>query len=616
MLRELGFDFHSLHREYAKGLEPGNVVDECLRRIDAAGDPGIFLHLRNREALQAEATALGAFDPDKPLWGVPFVVKDNIDVADTPTTAACPDFAYLAVHDAFVVTLLKQAGALCIGKTNLDQFATGLVGVRTPYPTPRNALDPDLIPGGSSSGSAVAVARGLVSFALGTDTAGSGRVPAALNGIVGLKPSLGLLSNTGVVPACRTLDTVSVFALTVDDAYQAFRVMATFDPDDPYARRSTLPPALGAAQPRLRVGIPDAATREFFGDAEQAASFSDSVARLQTLGAEVVELDFTPYYETARCLYEGVWVAERFIVIESLLKEKPDALLPVLREIVAPAARMTAADAFRDFYRLQTLKRQIESQLHAVDLLCVPSIPTFYTVQDVAAEPIAANSRLGTYTNFVNLLDLCGVAVPAERRQDGRPGSVTLLAKRERDAEVAALASAFQQRCAAPLGATGFALPAAVPPAINAAFDEIPLAVVGAHMSGLSLNHELTDLGGRFLFAARTAPCYQLFKLPGSPPERPGLVRSQTGTSINLEVWALPAEHFGQFIRNVPAPLSIGTLTLEDGTQVKGFLCESSALDDATEITLHGGWRAYLQTASRGTVEGRDPPSYGKNHEY
>ncbi|MEE4378864.1 MAG: allophanate hydrolase, partial [Candidatus Competibacteraceae bacterium] len=350
MLQKQPFDIFSLHDAYRQGLNPQEVITECYRRVEAVGDPGIFLHRVDQQTALAEAAALGEFDPrEKPLWGVPFVIKDNIDAAGITTTAACPAYAYVSERDAFVVESLRRAGAILIGKTNLDQFATGLVGVRSPYPPPKNALDPEIIPGGSSSGSAVAVAHGIVSFALGTDTAGSGRVPAALNGIVGLKPTLGALSNSGVVPACRTLDTVSVFALTAEDAYAVFRCAAGFDPNDPYARPVAVTP-LGPTSPAFRVGVPDTATRVFFGDEIQANAFDTALEQIKALGGEIVELDFSPFFEVAAMLYEGVWVAERYVVVEELLHNHPDALHPVTRQVIEQAERFSAADAFRGFY--------------------------------------------------------------------------------------------------------------------------------------------------------------------------------------------------------------------------------------------------------------------------
>ena len=600
---DLAFDVASLHAAYAGGLAPGAVMDEALRRIAAANDPGIFLHLRAREEIEADLAALGPFDAEaKPLWGLPFAIKDNIDLAGAPTTAGCPAFAYTPEADAFVVRVLREAGAVPIGKTNLDQFATGLVGVRTPWPVPRNALDPAIVPGGSSSGSAVAVALGAVSFSLGTDTAGSGRVPAALNGIVGLKPSLGALSCTGVVPACRTLDCVSIFALTVEDAWRAFRAAAAFDRADPFARAAPTPP-LAAPPPTTRVGVPDAASRRFFGDEAQAAAFDAALHDLAALGAEIVELDFEPFFEIAAMLYEGAWVAERLTVVEDLLARDPAALHPVTREIVVGAASLSAADAFRGIHRLAELKRRAAPALGAVDLLCTPSIPTFVTVAELEADPIGPNARLGTYTNFVNLMDLCGVAVPTRPRADGRPGSVTLSAPAGRDAAAGALAAQLQARCGPALGATGRRAPSVALSPSAPGPGEIALAVVGAHMSGLPLNHELTGLGGRFLREATTAARYRLFALPGGPPERPGLVRTaEGGDAIALEVWALPREAVGTFIAGVPAPLCIGTLELSDGGVVQGFLCEPWATSNAEDVTHHGGWRAYIGSVSRGSA--------------
>lgn len=609
MIRNLPFTIASLHQAYAGGLTVEDVIAESFRRIAAIDDPGIFLHLPEPAAVAAGAGALGAFDPvAKPLWGVPFAIKDNINAAGWPTTAACPDFTYMAEADAFAVQALRDAGAVLIGKTNLDQFATGLVGVRTPYPVPKNAVDPAIVPGGSSSGSAVAVAHGIVSFALGTDTAGSGRVPAALNNIVGIKPSLGAISNTGVVPACLSLDTISIFALSVEDAYRAYRCTAKFNPADSYARRFSLPEP-GQVPPKCRVGVPDMATRAFFGDKLQEASYEGALAELADMGAEIVEIDFTPLYDVARMLYGGVWVAERYSVIEDLLKENPDAVYPVTRRVIEVAEQFSAADTFRSFYKLQDLKRELEPVLGGLDLLCVPTIPTFYSVDDLAADPIGPNSNLGTYTNFVNLMDMCGVVVPLAPRDDGRPGSITLLAAAGRDPMICALASELHQRSGVSLGATGWALEKAAPTTAAPASDEIALAVVGAHMSGLALNHELTRLGAHFLKSAKTTQDYRLFSLPGGPPVRPGLVNTGNGAAIDLEVWAIPTARFGEFIQGVPRPLGIGTLRLDDGTEVKGFLCEQLATDGAEDVTPFGGWRSYLDHQSS-----KQQPAKESNH--
>ena len=598
MLNKQSFEIKNLHSAYASGLDPLQVMEEVYRRIAVANDPGIFLHLFDQDVTLSEARKLGSFNlNDKPLWGIPFVIKDNIDAEGAPTTAACPEFSYIADQDAFVVKCLRDAGAILIGKTNLDQFATGLVGVRSPYAPPKNAIDPDIIPGGSSSGSAVAVALGLVSFSLGTDTAGSGRVPAALNGIVGLKPTLGAISNSGVVPACRTLDTVSIFSLSVEDAHAVLSSAAVYDSSDSYAR--TVPkPLLGQPQSKFKVGIPDSQTREFFGDALQSDAFEITFKDIQALGGEIVELDFTQFYDVAEMLYEGAWVAERYTVVEDLLRDNPDALHPVFKKIVKTAENFSSADVFRGLYRLQELKQIVLPLIAGVDFLCVPTIPTFYTVTDLEDDPIGPNSRLGTYTNFVNLLDLCGIAVPTTPRSDGRPGSVTILAPADQDSRVAAIASALQQKCKAPLGATDWELS---PPTVGLPVpiaDEFLIAAVGAHMSGLPLNYQLTDLGARFIQEAKTAPVYRLYSLPGGPPYRPGLINDETGTAIDLEIWAIPRYQFGEFMQGIPHPLGIGTLALENGDLVKGFICEPCGILGAEDITHFSGWRNYLASLS------------------
>ena len=599
MLSDLPFTLDALRGVYAKGVRPEAVVDEMFNRLEAINDPGIFIHLRDRLEVRAEAEALGEFVPEQPLWGIPFAVKDNIDVAGIPTTAGCPAYAYIPEADAFVVAKLRAAGALVIGKTNLDQFATGLVGVRTPFGAPRNAIDPEIVPGGSSCGSGVVVGHGVVTFALGTDTAGSGRVPAALNNIVGLKPTLGALSATGVVPACRTLDTVSIFALTVDDAYAVFAVAQGFDAADAYSKRLFHQP-LTALTKTIRIGVPDASSIEFFGDEIQAAAFDRDVARLAALGAEITPIDFEPFHAVARMLYQGAWVAERYTVIQELLATDANALHPITRQIISPAETMSAADAFRGIYRLADLKRAAESVLSETDLLCVPTIPTFYTTADLEADPITPNSNLGTYTNFVNLLDMCGVATPTAPRSDGRPGSVTLLAKAGDDALAAACARNLEGDSQRKLGATGHTMPPPAPlPSISSP-DRIEIAVCGAHMTGLPLNWQLTDLGGRFVRKTETSAAYHFYALAGGPPARPGLIRTDApnAASVLLEIWSLPKAALGTFIENIPSPLGIGSIELADGALVKGFLCEASAVRDAIDITHLADWRAYLKTAA------------------
>ncbi|MCR9213768.1 MAG: allophanate hydrolase [Proteobacteria bacterium] len=593
-MENLSFDIASLHKAYKSGVLATEVIAECYRRINDQDDDGIFITLTDETAALSAAQSIGPFDPiTKPLWGIPFVVKDNIDVDGAPTTAACPAYEYVAEKDAFVVARLRDAGAILIGKTNLDQFATGLVGIRSPYPPPKNAIDPNIVPGGSSSGSAVAVAKGLVSFSLGTDTAGSGRVPAALNNIVGLKPTLGALSGTGVVPACRTLDTVSIFALTVDNAYDVYKVTAVFDPEDAYAR--TVPtPNLINTPPCFTIGVPSPGSREFFKDTVQEVSFERTIEVIAQIGGRVREIDFAPFYDVANLLYEGAWVAERYTVVEELMAQRPDALFPVTNDIISEAKKLSAADTFRGIYKLQELKRLIEPLIEAINIICVPTIPTFYSLEDMKKDPVGPNSRLGTYTNFVNLLDLCGIAVPVAPRSDGRPGSATLLARRSEDSLVASLAALLHQQSNVTLGATNWTLPERKPLVPSTAKDEILIAAVGAHMSGLPLNAELVKLGGRFQRKAKTAPTYRLYSLNGGPPFRPGLMRDKKGQSIDLEIWSLPSHQFGTFLKGIPAPLGIGTITLDDGNEVKSFICEAIGLEGAKDITEFGGWRNFL----------------------
>ncbi|QDZ02296.1 allophanate hydrolase [Nitratireductor mangrovi] len=594
-IKELPFTIDAIAKAYAEGVRPEAVIAEAFRRLEAVGDPGIFIH-EARETALAEAAALGKPD-GRPLWGVPYVAKDNIDVAGMPTTAACPDFEYRPADDAFVVSKLRAAGAICLGKTNLDQFATGLVGVRTPYPVPRNALDPEIVPGGSSAGSAVAVAQGMAAFSLGTDTAGSGRVPAALNSIVGLKPTLGALSSSGVVPACRTLDTISIFAMTVADAWTVFDAACSFDAKDAYSRDISVSD-LSAVPPALRIGVPDTKSLIAFDNGMQETDFRGTVAKLASSGATIVELDFEPFYAVARMLYEGAWLAERVSAVGDRLTEKPETLHPTTRAILEPGLALSAVDAFEGQYRLKELERACLNLLAKVDALCVPTIPSFVSVKEIEADPIGPNSLLGTYTNFVNLLDMCGIAIPTGTRADGRPGSVTLLGEKGRDALCAAVALTLE---AGSMGATVWERPTHTAIEPGAPRDsEIAIAVCGAHMSGLPLNHQLTDLGGRFLRAAHSAPEYGLYALAGGPPARPGMVRqAKGGGSIALEVWALPKSGVGAFLAGIPAPLGLGTVTLDDGSAVKGFICEAHGIAEAKDITAFCGWRAWLAAGQK-----------------
>jgi allophanate hydrolase len=580
-------------------VSPAQTVARSFARIRDHDDPAIFISLRDEREALAEAEGLTAKGGAQlPLYGVPVAVKDNIDVAGLPTTAACPAFAYSPSHDATSVARLRAAGAIIIGKTNLDQFATGLVGVRSPYGIPVNPMRSDLIPGGSSSGSAVAVSAGLVPLALGSDTAGSGRVPAMLNNIVGLKPSLGLVSTAGLVPACRTLDCVSVFSLTVDDAMTALIAMAGPDGADPFSRNRALA-AVTAFPKLLRLGVPRNGQLIFFGDKASEKAYGDALKRWTALGAELVEFDLEPLYETARLLYEGPWVAERYLVIRNLLASSPDSIHPVTREITIAGARLSAADTFSALYRLQALRRNAERGFANIDALVLPTAPTVYSTAQVLANPIELNSRLGTYTNFVNLLDLCGLALPAAIRSDDIPFGITLLAPAGHDAQLASIGRVFHADTKLTVGAKKLPQPplAVVPAGLSG--DEIAIAVVGAHLSGMTLNNELKALGGRLLEAASTALDYKLYALDTSPP-KPGMLRvaAGTGSSIELELWALSAASFGKFVAAIPPPLSIGTLRLADGRGVKGFIVEAVDIDGARDISAFGGWRAFVTEAA------------------
>ncbi len=576
---------------------PADIVARSYARIRAHNDPAMFITLRDEKDVAADAQALAGADKSLPLYGIPVTIKDNIDVGGLPTTAACPAYLYRPRRDATAVAKLRAAGALILGKTNLDQFATGLVGVRSPYGVARNLFDDKLIPGGSSTGAALSVGSGIAPLALGTDTAGSGRVPAMFSNIVGLKPSLGLVSTAGVVPACRTLDCVSIFALTVDDAVTALNVVAGPDPADAFSRSRPLR-QVGSVAPGLRLGVPMPGQRLFFGDKVSAAAYDAAIARFAEQGATIVEVDVEPLYETARLLYEGPWITERYLTLKDLIASSPESVLPVTRQIILAGAHVSAADAFSSFYRLEALRRVRDHIFRDVDALVMPTAPTIYSVAQAQADPIQLNSRLGTYTNFVNLLDLAGLAVPASFKPDGTPFGITLLAPGGEDAKLAAIGREFHHATGLPLGALKARQPPLAAAAVTPAAGEIALAVVGAHLSGMPLNGELRSAGARLLATTKTAPHYRLFALAGTKPAKPGLIRVKNGAgaSVEVEVWALTDVAFGRFVATVPPPLSIGTLELADGHGVKGFLVEGEAVEGARDITSYGGWRAFVNS--------------------
>lgn len=593
-MKGLSFSLASLRAAFASGVRAEDVAREALARAAANEDTAIWISRFDDEAVLSRARALDALPREvrarMPLFGVPFAVKDNIDVEGLPTTAACPAFAYRPEESAFAVARLIDAGAIPLGKTNLDQFATGLVGTRSPHGSPRSVFNRDFISGGSSSGSAVAVAAGIVSFALGTDTAGSGRVPAAFNNIVGLKPTRGLLSTRGVVPACRSLDCVSIFALTAADAEAVFDVAAVFDGQDIYSR-ARMPEMKPLLPERFTFAMPRASDLQFFGDDEAARLFEEAANRLEELGGHARRIDFSLFAEAAALLYEGPFVAERTAAVGDFIEAHEAETDPTVRCIVLGGGSRNAVEVFEAFYRIEALKRRARALFADIDVLVVPTAPTIYRVDEIAAEPVKLNSRLGTYTNFMNLLDMAGIAVPAGIRARGKaaglPFGVTFCAPAFSDEKLVAVAAAF--------GAAQGLAPGA-PVAVEKP-DEgfIELAVIGAHMSGLPLNHELTSCGSMFVERTRTAPRYRFHALAGGPPFRPGLVRvPEGGAAIELEVWRVPRAAFGGFMAGVPQPLCIGTVDLQSGRSVKGFLCEESGLDGAVDITDFGGWRAFM----------------------
>lgn len=595
----LSLDIRTLTESYrTRKLDPVGLAQELLARRDAQADRGIWITPLPAEELLARAEALRSRDPaSMPLYGIPFAIKDNIDLAGLPTTAACPAFAHTASESAFVVQRLIEAGALPVGKTNLDQFATGLVGTRSPYGVCRNSFDPEYVSGGSSSGSAVAVALGLASFSLGTDTAGSGRIPAAFNNLVGWKPSCGALSTRGMVPACQSLDAMSVFALTAEDAWRVASVARAFDAADPWSRRRESPRNANWSQrPGIRIGVPLPAQREFFGNEDYARLFEASIERLTGLDCVIVPVDIEPFLETARLLYEGPWVAERHIATEPLIVEQPEALLPVTRQIIEAGARPTATDAFRAQYRLQALKAATADVWNHIDTLLLPTAGSHHRIDEDLADPIRLNSRLGRYTNFVNLLDLAGVAVPAGFTPQGMPFGVTFIAPAWQDADLLRLGSRLQRSAVDRGGATALPLPGDEGFAFTDEDEFIDVAVCGAHLSGLPLNGQLTSRGAWLVETTRSAACYRLYVLPGDAPRRPGMVRvdGEAGAAVAVEIWRMQASQFGSFVAGIPAPLGIGKLQLHDGREVCGFVCEALAARGALDISHLGSWRAYL----------------------
>jgi allophanate hydrolase len=568
----------SLRDRYLRGdTTPREVIMAARQRILADPAPQAWITVLGEPELEALLVRLDSLDKETlPLWGIPFAIKDNIDLAGVPTTAGCPAYAYTPSAHAGVVERLLAAGAIPLGKTALDQFATGLVGTRSPWGSVPNAIVPEYLSGGSSSGSAYAVATGQVCFSLGTDTAGSGRVPAAFNGLVGVKPTRGLLSTQGVVPACRSLDCVSIFAVDTADARTVLSV-AALSPTE--TARHPAPVMRGLARFPARIGVLPPSQREFFGDQGAAALYEAEIEAWRDAGCEIHDIDYTPFAEAARLLYDGPWVAEREAAVGAFIREHPSDVLPVIKTIILGGAPRSAADTFVAMATLESLKAQADAQLNRVDAVLLPTAPTCYTRAEVEADPVALNSRLGTYTNFMNLLDYAALAIPAGHLRSGVPFGVTLFSKAFSDSALMDLAEARHGKTL-PLCGEGY----------------VPVAVCGAHLEGMALHWQLTQRKAVKLMSGLSAPHYRFYALAGGPPFRPGMVRvSEGGGAVAMEVWAVPAEHFGSFVAGIPAPLGIGKVELADGRWVPGFICEAIGMEGATDITAIGDWRVYLQ---------------------
>ncbi len=565
---------------------------------DKVDDNPVWTTRLNQEQLQHYLDKLDTLSVDDfPLYGIPFAIKDNIDLAGVPTTAACLDFTYTPSENAFVVQQLLNAGAIPLGKTNMDQFATGLVGVRSPEPWGpcKNALNPEIISGGSSSGSAVAVAKGLVSFSLGTDTAGSGRVPASLNNIVGLKPTRGLLSNRGVVPACKTLDCISIFALSADDANTVFNVAAQYDAKDSYSRANKHSNGKryfsNNINASIKIGVPKKPQLEFFDNQEAENLFQQSLNQLEKCGAELIPIDFEPFSKAAKLLYEGPWVSERTVAIEAV---KSDSLLPVIKQIVRGGKPQSAEEVFKAQYLLADYKRQADGELAKVDMVVMPTAATYFSINEVINDPIALNSAMGYYTNFMNLLDYAAVSVPSGFYNNKVGFGVTLFKQAFADKELLSLASVLQQHCDLPLGATPLKAIADSASSIEPS-GNINVVVCGAHLEGLPLNWQLSERGATLKASTTTSSNYRFYALAGGPPKRPGLIRdTENGAAIEVEVWRVPKENFGSFVAEIPHPLGIGKVELADGSWCSGFICEPEGIDGAEEITQFQSWKNYL----------------------
>lgn len=586
------------HAYTAGGTKPETLMAQIRQKAEAYASHNIWIHVLSAEEQAPYLERLQKMDPQTtPLWGIPFAIKDNIDLAGIPTTAACKAFTYTPSDSAFVVQQLLDAGAIPVGKTNLDQFATGLNGTRSPWGACKNAFNDDYISGGSSSGSAVAVALGMASFSLGTDTAGSGRVPACFNGLIGVKPSRGLLSSTGMVPACRSLDCMTIFTQQLNDANLLLSIAEGQDKTDPFSRANPFANQsrqFGKRNGPLKIGVIPDAQLQFFGDDAYQAAYAKSMEQLsQQAEIELIEFDYAPFDEAAKLLYEGPWVAERYIATTPLIEEQPEAIFPVVRDIISQGNQALATDLFKAQYRLEGLKSLCGDILQSFDCILTPTAGCCFTIEEMLEEPILRNSQLGYYTNFMNLLDLSSLAVPTQTASNGLPFGLTLVGPCFSDRRLLSIAARLSD-VFAPLSLDGSEVGAI------AETSTIDVMVCGAHLSGMPLNWQLIERGATLKQSVYTSAKYRMYALAGGPPFRPGLILdSDAGAKIEVEVWSVPACEFGSFVAGIPAPLGIGKVELENGEWVSGFICEPYGIEGAQEITKLGGWRAYIAQKTR-----------------
>ena len=592
-----------LFRYHSGVITPKNYIDNLLKVIrkninesidsawiSIATDDNIASQLRNLESLAKEKAIT-----DLPLYGIPFAIKDNIDALGWKTTVACPDFMFEPNKNATVVKKLLDAGAILIGKTNLDQFATGLVGTRSPYGIVPNTFNPKFVSGGSSSGSASVVARGLVCFSLGTDTAGSGRIPAAFNNIVGTKPTPGLVSTEGVFPACKSIDCVSIMTLTAADADIVLNVAKSTEHDKAletqFHPRST--PISNFINP-IRIGIPISC--QFLDNGQYQEAFTKALQIAKGLNVEFVPVDIDSFVKAGKLLYDGPWVSERFAVTEDFLNSNPNAFDTSVRQIILSGAPYSAAQGFRAIYQLKELEIETKKSWSKCDVILVPSAPNHPTIEDLKNHPIVKNSELGMYTNFVNLLRLCAIAVTSGFTKTGLPFGITLIAQEGSDNALLKLASQWQVLFELSLGISNIKGTLEEHTILETTKNDVTqIAVVGAHLSGLPLNWQLTERRSRLVKVCKTAKSYRLFALPNTNPPKPGLIKCPSdGVSIELEVYEMPSNQLGSFLNLIPPPLGLGNIELEDGSLVKGFICEQYAVHEAQDISNLGGWKSYI----------------------